>query len=362
MKTILYIIIALVVAIIAFYQFSPNLGAKINKSNFTAKNYKNEQFNNMYSTELIINERHKQSAEESWFMMMIGENEGREPSNPVKVNKLNQEEFQNIKNNNLVWFGHSTFLLKQDGKTLLFDPMFSVRPSPVPFFIKKRYNEELVINPENLPIIDAVVISHDHYDHLDYNTILKIKHKVKRFIVPMGVEQHLIHWGVKPENITTLKWYEHTNVDQVKLSLTPAQHFSGRRLVKNPTLWGGYMIEANDKKIFFSGDTGYGTHFKEIKEHFGKIDFALLEAGQYNPKWADIHMMPEHTVQAAIDLGVERFMPVHWGMFTLSTHAWTEPVEIIKTESKNNGLNLFTPEIGKPFNIFKENETNDWWK
>jgi len=361
MKILVYIIVIMIIGIIVFYNYSPNLGAKINKEEIKElHNYSDGKLMNQFSVDLNINQENVKE-DSGWFLKMIKPVKNREPEKPVTINKLSVTDLNNMIDNDIVWFGHSTFLLQQSGKKLMFDPMFSVRPSPVPFLIKERYNKELVIDPDLLPELDAVIISHDHYDHLDHNTILNIKDKVKEFIVPIGVEQHLIHWGVDEKKITTLEWWESTNIDNVKISLTPAQHFSGRRLEQNNTLWGGYIIEAENKKVFFSGDTGYGSHFKEIKKRFGNIDFALLECGQYNSNWADIHMLPEHTVQAASDLGVNVFMPIHWGMFTLSTHEWTDPVKKATQFAIEKNISLFTPEIGQRKNIFEKNDTESWW-
>tara|TARA_Y100000588_G_scaffold153442_1_gene167599 strand:- start:67247 stop:68335 length:1089 start_codon:yes stop_codon:yes gene_type:complete len=361
MKIIIYSIIGLIVFSFMFYHLAPVFGAKIDNKGFEKiENFNKNSFVNKYTID-IKEDKKIEKKETGVLRQLLGEVKGREPTNPVKVNSRTTEEVIALNEGELIWFGHSTFLVKQSNKTLLFDPMFSSRPSPVPFLVKKRYNEKLVITPENLPEIDAVLISHDHYDHLDHNSILKLKEKTKKFIVPVGLDQHLVHWGVEKEKITVLKWWEETKIDEVKINLVPSQHFSGRRLTRNETLWGGFVINSNNKNIYFSGDTGYGSHFKEIKERFKKIDFALLEAGQYNINWSDIHMLPNQTVKAAEDLGVERFMPVHWGMFTLSTHKWTDPVERVKNYAKGKPFQVETPEIGQVFNVF-EDETKEWWK
>lgn len=358
----LTILISIVVGIILFYNFAPIFGAKIKTDGFEKiENFKDGKFHNTYNSKLHITDEQKEK-DENWIKQMINPVENREPKEEIKVNKLNLVQYNSLEDNSLVWHGHSTVTLKLSGKTMLVDPMFGERPSPVPFLIKKRYTDEMVLDLELLPVLDAVIITHDHYDHLDYYTIKALKNRVKKFIVPIGVDQHLLKWGVEREKIETLKWWDSLLIEETKITLVPSQHFSGRRLTKNPTLWGGYVIEENDKKILISGDSGYGTHFKEIKNRFGSIDFALLESGQYNSNWADIHMMPNHTVQAAVDLGVENFMTVHWGMFTLSTHTWTDPVEQVAKAAKNNNKEFYTPEIGMPLKMFEKNVTKEWWK
>lgn len=362
MKMFLAIVATIILTFVLFYNLAPVFGAKIKTSDFVGLEYfKNGKFHNMYDAPLNLTEEEIEK-DKKWFKDFFGSVENREPLSKIKVNKLNISEFNTLKDDSLVWHGHSTVTFKLSGKTIMFDPVFGERPSPVPFLIKKRYSDEMVIDLELLPELDAVVITHDHYDHLDYPSIIELKDKVKEFIVPIGVDQHLIKWGVSPDKIRTLKWWDSLLIEDTKLTLVPSQHFSGRGLTKNPTLWGGYVIEENDKKIFVSGDSGYGSHFKEIKDRFGKIDFALLESGQYNANWADIHMLPKHTIQAALDLGVENFMTVHWGMFTLSTHEWTDPVESVSKQAKEKNLVFYTPEIGKPLSMFKENTTNEWWK
>lgn len=263
----------------------------------------------------------------------------------------------------LTWFGHSAFLLEMDGKKILIDPMLGNKPAPYPMPGPSRYSNDLPISPEQLPFIDAVIFSHDHYDHLDYGTIQKIKDKVGHFFTPLGVDNHLISWGVDPEKITTLNWWESTRWESFKLTSAPARHFSGRGLFdRETTLWCSWIIEGREHKIFFSGDSGYDDHFKEIGEKFGPFDFAMMECGQYNESWKYLHMMPEETVLAGRDVKAEVVMPVHWGAFTLALHDWTDPVERAVKKATELNMPIATPRIGETMVIGGSDYPNeDWW-
>ena len=287
------------------------------------------------------------------------------PKRNIDVVKADPLQLNNTNNNTqLMWFGHSSFLLQTANQNLLFDPIFSDVAAPHPVLGSKRYSNELPVEPENLPTIDAVIISHDHYDHLDYPSIMRIDAKVKHYYVPLGVGQHLLHWGIGPERISEMDWWQSNDLNGIKLTLTPARHFSGRRLGNNnSTLWGGWMVEAPDQRLFFSGDSGYGPHFKEIGQRFGPIDIALVEAGQYNYRWLATHMLPNESVQAAQDLGARIMIPVHWGAFTLSLHPWDEPAEQTMVLAQQKGQAIVIPRIGELMQLRYEPIKRDpWWQ
>ncbi len=226
------------------------------------------------------------------------------------------------------WFGHSTVLLQVNGINILTDPMFSQRASPVQFAGPKAFEGTKVCIVGDLPPIDIVLISHNHYDHLDYHTILLLKDQVKAFYVPLGVGAHLESWGVDKRKIHEHDWWEESEFDStLKIVLTPSRHFSGRGPNFNTTLWGSYVIMSGGYRFFYSGDTGYDTHFKKIGSKYGPFDLVFIETGQYSQYWPNIHMQPEQGVQAAADLGAKVLMPVHWSKFALSLHAWDEPVK-----------------------------------
>lgn len=289
----------------------------------------------------------------------------RNPKTNIEVQTIDSITIENQSKDTtqLIWFGHSTFLILVDGKKILLDPVFSQRPSPVSFIGTKRYSKEVPIEAEKLPFIDAVILSHDHYDHLDYETIKKLKNKVGRFYTPLGIGNHLIRWGVTEDKITEFNWWESVYFDKIELVCTPSRHFSGRGLFDGAaTLWCSWVIKGVKKNIFFSGDGGYDTHFKEIGDKYGPFDISLLECGQYNKDWKLLHMMPEETAQAAIDLRSKLAMPIHWGAFTLAFHDWTEPVERMKLKANSLNLSVTTPKIGESVTLGVDTfPTEQWW-
>lgn len=264
----------------------------------------------------------------------------------------------------VTWFGHSAVLLELEGKRLLFDPMFGNRPSPVSWAGPKRYSLNHPLQPEDLPAIDAIILSHNHYDHLDYFSICKLMDRTHQFIVPMGVGKRLIKWGIPFEHIIEHAWWDEFELGGLAISCTPSRHFSGRGLFdRNSTLWCSWVIVGSETKVFFSGDSGYGPHFKDIGERYGPFNLTLMECGQYDERWSAIHMLPEETVQAHLDLLGQLLIPIHWGAFTLSFHAWTDPVERVTQAALKRGVRIATPRIGESFEIYSEEvPTNKWWR
>ncbi|SDL43887.1 L-ascorbate metabolism protein UlaG, beta-lactamase superfamily [Catalinimonas alkaloidigena] len=261
----------------------------------------------------------------------------------------------------LTWFGHSAILLELEGKRLLLDPMLGPAASPVSFSVQ-RFPYERALMLDSLAPVDAIFFSHDHYDHLDYPSVMALKEKTGHFFVPMGVGSHLRRWGIPDEKITELDWWESRAYAGLQVTLTPARHFSGRGLTdRNKTLWGSWAIRGQRTNVYFSGDSGYGDHFREIGERLGPFDLAMMECGQYNEKWKAIHMMPEQTLQAGLDVGGKRLMPIHWGAFALAVHPWTDPVERLTAAARERGFTeLMTPVIGQRLTL--EEPTSPWWE
>lgn len=248
----------------------------------------------------------------------------------------------------IIWFGHSSYLVYFRGINILVDPVFSGHASPVKFF-GKAFPGADVYSADDMPNIDMLILTHDHYDHLDYETILRLKEKTAHVYAALGVGAHLEFWGYKPDMITELDWNEGEKIsDEISITAVPARHFSGRLFTRGKTLWTAFVLEIFGRKLFLGGDSGYGTHFKTIGEEFGPFDAALLECGQYGDDWPYIHMKPEETVQAAVDLGAKKFIPVHWGKFALAMHPWDEPVKRVIKEADEKGMPVLVPKIGKP--------------
>jgi L-ascorbate metabolism protein UlaG (beta-lactamase superfamily) len=262
----------------------------------------------------------------------------------------------------VVWFGHSSYFMQLDGKKILVDPVFSGHASPFSFMVKS-FKRSDVYSPEDFPEIDYLVITHDHWDHLDYKTVLELKPKVGKIITGLGTAAHLEHWGFDPKSIVELDWNEKTVLDSgFQVTATPGRHFSGRGFKRNQSVWCSFVLQTPSKKIFIGGDSGYDTHFAKIGAEHGPFDLALLECGQYNKSWKYIHMMPEQTVQAAIDLKAKTLMPVHWGKFALALHAWDEPIERVTKEAHRLNVPIIHPMIGETVDLNNFGVQNEWWK
>jgi L-ascorbate metabolism protein UlaG (beta-lactamase superfamily) len=286
------------------------------------------------------------------------------PDRPIPVELLDIDAMSGNKQAKITWFGHSTVLLQIEGKILLLDPTFANSPSPFPLFGGKRFSKVLPVEPEQLPFIDIVIISHDHYDHLDYNSILRLKDKTQLFCVPVGVGSRLKSWGVDQGKIKEFDWWNEMEFSGLMLACTPASHFSGRGLFdRNATLWCSWAIAGQQTKVYFSGDGGYGPHFAEIGKKYGPFDLTLMECGQYDKRWSDIHMMPEETVQAHLDVKGNILVPIHWAAFSLAFHDWTEPIERVTKAAKERNIDISTPKIGEAVIIGSaQYPTAIWWK
>lgn len=261
----------------------------------------------------------------------------------------------------VIWFGHSSFLLNLDGNIVLVDPVFGSSAAPFSFMVKRF--QKPVLELQELPEIDYIVISHDHYDHLDMESIKYFKDKKAKFITPLGVGSHISGWGIDSARIIEKDWWESVSFNNIEFIATPAQHFSGRNGINdNETLWASWVIKSINHKIYFSGDSGYDTHFKKIGEMYGPFDVAFIENGQYNENWREVHLLPEESVKAYSDLKAEKFFPVHWGMFELALHSWYDPAEQLFTLSKKSQINLVMPKIGQVVNINQGIELERWWK
>lgn len=260
-----------------------------------------------------------------------------------------------------VWLGHSSILMNLDNRTILIDPVLGKSASPFDFLIARFQAPVLKVN--ELPLIDTIVISHDHYDHLDKSTIKYFVDKATQFIVPLGVGKHLTDWGIQASRIKELNWGDTTIQYGISFTATPAQHFSGRGFFdRNKTLWASWVIAGQDSKIFFSGDSGYGEHFKEIGKRYGPFDIAFIENGQYNERWPDVHMQPEETLQAQIDVDAKYLVPIHWGMFDLALHHWAEPIERTYKIAKAWDIPIITPRLGEIVNTSKPFQNKPWWE
>jgi len=294
------------------------------------------------------------------------------PAKPIDVKAITKEQLLALQADSvqqgMLFFrlGHSTLLILLDGEYWLTDPVFAERASPFSFMGPKRFHET-PITIDDLPPIKGVLLSHNHYDHLDKGAIKELVEKVEHFYTPLGVGEDLIKWGVPRQKISQLDWWEGVQVGDVRLTATPAQHFSGRSLTdKNLTLWSSWSVKGSQGSFFFSGDSGYFDQFKAIGEKLGPFDISFIETGAYNRMWSQIHMQPSESAQAHVDVNARFLVPIHNGTFDLSLHTWTDPLDQISDLAKNMELDLLTPEMGEQVNLKTLNDIgvieNSWWK
>jgi L-ascorbate metabolism protein UlaG (beta-lactamase superfamily) len=287
----------------------------------------------------------------------------RTPKGDLSSRPVDLSHFAQAGDNQLrvTWLGHSSVMINIDGCRLLTDPVFEKRVS---ILGPTRFNGEAPIQIDRLPEIDAVIISHDHYDHLNRFSIRRLKAKTRCFIVPLGVGARLERWGVPARRIVELDWWqEHRLNGALMVAATPAQHFSGRGLTdRNQTLWASWVMETKHHRLFFSGDSGYFNGFKEIGTVYGPFDLTLMECGAYNKSWTDVHMFPEETVRAHLDLKGGVLHPIHWGTFNLSLHAWYDPMERLTAATKIHGVRTATPIVGDTTILGERIPNVLWWR
>jgi L-ascorbate metabolism protein UlaG (beta-lactamase superfamily) len=363
-KIFMYIILALIIIVgLAVYLLyrSDQMGAlasgnRLQKMEQTAT-YKNGAFDNLVPTPAM---KEGVSFTSVLFQFFFGKDKRNVPSSPLPVEITDLKNIP-INENVYVWFGHSSYYMQLDGKRILVDPVFNDHASPIPGSVK-AFKMSHNYTVEQMPDIDILVLTHDHWDHLDYPTIKELKDRVKDVVTGIGVGAHLEKWGYSPEHVHELYWGESLDLDSLKFTATPARHFSGRWLKRNTSLWSSFVVQTDSLKLFVGGDSGYGTHFKEIGEKYGPFDLAILENGQYNENWQYIHLMPEEAITAATDLQTKMLIPVHNSKFPLANHAWDEPMIRITKEAKIKNFPIWTPKMGQIIQLDSNNETKYWWE
>ena len=287
----------------------------------------------------------------------------RTPESPPPIERRARADFEAAPEGGLriTWLGHSTMLVELDGHTLLTDPIWGERSSPSSWLGPKRFHAP-PLPLEELPELTAVLISHDHYDHLDTPTIEALEARAPRYLVPLGVGAHLEYWGVDPARITEVDWWDEVEIDGLRLVSTPARHFSGRTgFDKDATLWTSWAMIGPEHRVYFCGDTGYFHGFREIGERLGPFDATMLEVGAYNQLWRDVHLGPEQAVRAHGDLRGEVMLPVHWGTFDLALHAWTEPPERLRLAAEREGVRVAIPRPGQSVLPSSPPDVARWW-
>ncbi len=352
-----YTVILCVVVSVLFVLYAPVFGGSQSMESLqrinNSRNFVEGKFANQMATSVSTRSPDRKSSIMDWVFQQDDKN----PTKPLPSRLFNSSRLTEGK---FAWLGHSTLLMKTNSVVMMTDPVFH-RASPVPV-IGNPFPVQHPISINDLPAVDAVIISHDHYDHLDHRAIRILSKRVNHFFVPLGVRAHLERWGVDSRNITELDWYESEVYRGVRLTLAPARHFSGRGLWdRDSTLWGSWIISSDSLNVYFSGDSGYSDTFKIIGQRYGPFDIAFLENGAYNLDWAQIHLMPEETVQASIDLKARLLFPIHWSKFDLALHPWDEPAIRLTREATIRNVTVASPLIGEVFDVRNYPETR-WWE
>lgn len=322
-------------------------------------NWRDGKFQNLEETTMSIN---FQTLPKLLYKQFC-ERQEREPKQPIPAMPFDKEKFLAPSDaSKIIWYGHSAALLRMNNQTLLIDPMLGPNASPIAPFATKRFSSGTLDLIDEFPTIDLLLLTHDHYDHLDLDSIKKLIPKVCQYYVALGTARHLIEWGVEESRITEFDWWDDQVFEEISVTFTPSRHFSGRGLTdRAKSLWGGWVFKTTEESIYWSGDGGYGEHFKVVGETLGPFDFGMMECGQYNENWHQIHMFPEEAVQAAIDARVHKAMPVHWAGFALAQHRWQDPIERFTKAADDKKLIVQTPKIGEIFSL-KDTTSERWWE
>lgn len=321
-------------------------------------NYRDGKFQNIHHTPALTEGYSLMGVTYEFFFKKNPERIPLDSIPSTKTDLLNLSVDENV----LVWFGHSSYFIQIDGKKILVDPVFSGNASPVPG-TNKSFKGTDRYTVDDLPPIDYLFLSHDHYDHMDYETLIKLQPKAKKVFCGLGVGAHLELWGYSTDKIFENDWNEKIEPDNgFTVYTTPARHFSGRGFSRNKSLWLSYVLHTPSMKIYIGGDSGYDTHFAEIGKQFGPIDLAIIENGQYDVKWKYIHLLPEEVLKAAKDLNAKRLFPVHSSKFALANHAWNDPLTKVTELNKLYNIPLLTPIIGEQVNLKDQHQRfTQWW-
>lgn len=359
----LFLIVGLTIGTVVFLQhplFGKTPSGDRLKKVENSENYRDGKFQNLSDTPDLTE---GVSYTDIFKDMLFNKEKYAVPSDSIpseKTNLIDRDTTENF----IVWFGHSSYFMQIDGKKYLIDPVLTENASPI-YGTNNAFMGTANYTAEDLPEIDFLLITHDHYDHLDYTTIKNIKSKVKQIVCPLGVGEHFEFWGFDASKIIEKDWYESYEIDtETLITFTPARHFSGRGFKRNQSLWTSYVLKTKNFNLYLGGDSGYDFHFKEIGEKYGPFDLVILENGQYDYKWKYIHMQPDEVLKASKDLQVKRLFPVHSAKFKLANHAWKEPLEKITT--LNDAVfvvPIITPKIGSLIDLNNPNQKFDyWWK
>ncbi|MDR3366328.1 MAG: MBL fold metallo-hydrolase [Prevotellaceae bacterium] len=361
MKYIFYPLLLMSLATIAFSpkKFGNTPQGARRERVLRSPNYRDGKFQNLHHTPQLTGNKGMGTL---LMDKLLAKHERVRPDSAIAALKTDLHSL-NPNEDLLVWFGHSSYYMQVEGKRLLVDPVFSSAASPV-FFVNRAFKGTDIYAADDMPDIDYLIITHDHWDHLDYPTVKALRHRVAKVICPLGVGEHFERWDFDVQRVVELDWNEAVHPDTgVEVVCLPARHFSGRGFSPNQSLWASFLLKTPTLKVFMGGDGGYDTHFADIGRRFGPVDFALLENGQYNDSWRYIHMKPEEMLQAGKDLKAKVVMPVHNSKFALSSHPWDEPMSRAVEAWNSGDFGLATPMIGERVSLRDSAPAHGrWWR
>lgn len=337
-----------------------NLSSKIDRKSlsYNSPNFKDGKFQNLILTPLYGKNHSLISVIYDAFFSKSKESY---PNKSLSTSKINHDLIENSEDITVTWLGHSTTLIASKDNAILTDPVLNHKKYPPLHLGSKPFPYSTNYDINDIPKADIVLISHDHYDHLDIDTIRKLKDSM--FFVPLGVKSFLTKQGVDEDHINELDWYDNTSYSGINLIFAPARHFSGRGLFnRDKTLWGSWIIKSKSKTLYFGGDSGYFDEFKKIGKNYGPFDLVMLDTGQYNEAWPLAHMFPEEVIQATIDLGAKAVLPIHNSKYTLAMHSWYEPLDRVTEHGDKNKVFVTTPQIGQTFKLNNDLPKERWWK
>lgn len=296
-----------------------------------------------------------------WLKFLLRDGDNLEPPAPLPTVKTDLKALapdQDV----VIWLGHSSYFIQLNGRTILIDPVFSDHAAPVSFSTQ-AFDGTTFYTTEDMPDIDYLLISHDHWDHLDYETVTALRPRINHVVTGLGVGEHFARWGFPDDMVHEADWDTAVQLDDdITIHVLTARHFSGRLLDRNRTLWVSFVLESSTRRIFYSGDSGYGSHFREIGDRFDGFDLVMLDSGQYNEAWQHVHMNPEQAAQAAEDLNARAALPSHAGRFNIAFHSWDDPFKRFVAASRSRQFRVLTPRMGEPIDL-RDNQQSfpDWW-
>ncbi|MDR3221191.1 MAG: MBL fold metallo-hydrolase [Candidatus Accumulibacter sp.] len=345
------------------YLQQPKFGAPPDGEEMTllrnSPHYRDGRFQNLIPTPVLAEDSNVVSA---LFSSLTTRGERLRPETPIPVLKTDLKALDR-RADGVVWFGHFSCFVQLAGQRILIDPVFSTYAAPVPF-ANRAFDGTNVYSADDMPEIDCLLITHDHWDHLDHASVTALEPKTRRVVTPLGVGTYFEQWGYAREKIREADWFAaiETHAD-LRIHALPARHFSGRLLIRNRTQWAGFALETPQRRIFLSGDSGYGSHFAEIGRRLGGFDLAILDSGQYDRRWPYVHMAPEEAAHAAGELGAKALLPAHIGRFAIAKHPWDEPFKRIVAASEGKNFRLLTPMIGQPVMLDGPAQSfGPWWE